>query len=76
MEVREDYRAVAEPVSDSDAVVHVINITTLDVGYTVVVGCKSFAFSSAREMLNAIEAYLKNPKDVEREFNETGKIPK
>lgn len=69
------------PMNDLNWKPREIIITPLDHGYIVRIECISFAVSkgvhddmdSVDYMLKKIGNYLKNPKKVERYYNETGK---
>ena len=47
-----------------------IKITALDYGYMVKVGCQSFAIESTEKMIKNLEAYLNDPRGVEKKWNE------
>jgi hypothetical protein len=50
-----------------------ITIKQLDLGYVVKVGCKSFAIETKEKLLDALEAYLTKPDEIENLYNK-GKI--
>lgn len=45
-----------------------INIEQLDFGYIVRVGCQTFAVESIEKVVANLEAYLKDPKDIEKQW--------
>jgi hypothetical protein len=42
-----------------------VRVTTLDFGYLVNVGCKTFCFESTKKMVKYLEMYWKDPKGTE-----------
>lgn len=46
-----------------------INIETLDLGYKVRVGCRSFAITSTETLINMLTKYLNNPGQTQKEFH-------
>jgi hypothetical protein len=51
-----------------------INIVTLDFGYVVRVGCKSFAFETREKMTENLLEYLENPLKKQTDFFDKGTI--
>ena len=51
-----------------------VNIETLDFGYVVRVGCKSFAFETKEKMIEKLLEYLNNPAEKQKQFREKGTI--
>ena len=47
---------------------YTVNIRTLDRGYLVEVGCKSFAFTSREELLDLLGKYLNDSQEIEKSF--------
>jgi hypothetical protein len=45
-----------------------VSIETLDYGYKVRVGCKSFAITSTEILVNMLTKYLNNPGEVQQQF--------
>lgn len=45
-----------------------INITQLDYGYIVKVGCKTFALDTPDKILFALKQYFRNPENTEHQF--------
>lgn len=45
-----------------------INIEQLDFGYIVRVGCQTFAVESASKVITNLEAYLNDPKGIEKQW--------
>lgn len=46
-----------------------INIESLDLGYKVRVGCKSFAITSTEVLINMLTKYLNNPSQIQEQFH-------
>ena len=42
-----------------------------NMGYTVQIGCALFTFSNTDSLLNDLEAYLKEPEKIEKEYSST-----
>ena len=49
-----------------------INIRTLDFGYVVSVGCKSFAFETREKMTEKLLEYFENPLKKQTDFFDKG----
>lgn len=47
-----------------------VKIRQLHRGYVVDVGCHSFAFSTKEDMMKYLMAYIDNPQETEKSFNE------
>jgi hypothetical protein len=47
-----------------------INIVALDRGWTVNVGCSTFAFTDIEDMIGKITSYLKDPQETENLWNQ------
>jgi len=45
-----------------------VNIQPMDYGYTVSVGCKSFAIESADKLLDKLRVYLANPGEASANY--------
>lgn len=45
-----------------------INITQLDYGYIVKVGCKTFALDTPDKIIFALKQYFRNPENTEHQF--------
>ena len=43
-------------------------ISTLDHGYMIRVGCKSFAIESKETLLNMVTKYFNNPGELQKQF--------
>jgi len=48
---------------------HEINIRFLNLGCLVRVGCKEIAFTSIQEAMQEVNAYVANPRELERKYN-------
>lgn len=48
---------------------HSIHIETLDLGYKVNVGCRSFAITSTEVLINMLTKYLNNPGEIQQQFH-------
>ena len=46
-----------------------INIRFLSLGCVVRVGCKEIAFTSIEEAMTEVNAYVANPKELEKKYN-------
>ena len=71
---REDLRSLSgrvhEPVEQGN---HSITINQVLNGFIVQIGCKVVIFETREKMLTELERYLKNRKDVEKEYLEKEK---
>lgn len=54
---------------------HCISIEPLNRGFVVRVGCQSLAVSSKQELVKLFNAYMENPKKVEKDWMGEGKLP-
>jgi len=54
------------PTCESKNRVKQIRIEQLDYGYSVRVGCQSFAIETVEKLMTALDKYLANPDTVER----------
>ncbi len=50
----------------------IVKIEILDVGFHVVVGCKSLAFTSKKDLLKALEMYIDDPKKAREKYLKNG----
>lgn len=51
-----------------------IMIHTLDYGYNVKIGCQVFAIETVSKVIKNIEAYLNDPKAIEKEWGNNKKL--
>ena len=61
------------PMTETLKTPYRVNIRTLDEGYIVEVGCKSFALSSTKKMLKYLTMYYNNPAETEKLYGK-GKL--
>lgn len=54
-------------------VIRSINIEQLDYGYTVRVGCQTFAISKKHDLINLLNQYIEDPNTTESLYNK-GKL--
>ena len=52
-----------------------IIVHPLTSGYTVQIGCQSFAVESVESLIYRLSAYLRNPEKVISDWTEFGKLP-
>lgn len=48
---------------------YAINIRFLSLGCVVQVGCKEIAFTSIEDAMKEVNAYVANPRELERKYN-------
>jgi hypothetical protein len=48
---------------------YAINIRFLSLGCVVQVGCKEIAFTSIEEAMKEVNAYVANPRELEKKYN-------
>ena len=60
----------ASPVSKTQK----ITINALDFGYNVKVGCQTIAVEEIPKLIKNLEAYLNNPKEIERKWMKDKKL--
>lgn len=70
---RQDYNPIEAPSVDFSG--HVIHIQILSYGYSLNIGCQSFAFEDLDKMMNNLKAYLKEPNKVGNEWMKNKNLP-
>lgn len=64
------YNVGIDPIRPVPSRAKNINIVALDRGWTVNVGCSTFAFTDIEDMIGKITSYLKDPQETENLWNQ------
>ena len=69
-EAREAERPIREPYTDLELLkTHNVTFRFLDLGCTISVGCKTYAFSNIDVALEEFSTYVKNPSEAHKKWN-------